>query len=73
MLKVDQVIEIVKLIIDSDDTIDIYQDISEIQNWNSVNALRLYAQLGKYHGKKIPVIRYMEAKTIFDIAQLVSK
>lgn len=73
MLKANKVIEIVKLIIDSDDTIDIYQDISGIQNWNSVNALRLYAQLEKYHGKKIPVINYMEAKTIFDIIQLVNK
>jgi len=72
VLELEDLIEIIDTVIDSETTLEAETVFETIPEWDSVNAMRLFTQLEKEVGKPISMKAYLKTKTIGDVFGLLT-
>ncbi|WP_045859452.1 acyl carrier protein [Teredinibacter purpureus] len=71
MIELDEVVELIQMIVDSEADITEAMGVDSIPGWDSVNALRLFSQLEKETGQKLSMKLFLETRTVADIVNFI--
>lgn len=71
MIQLNEIIEMIKMIVDSEDDINADVEFEFIPGWDSVNALRFFSQLEKEAGKALSMKNFLATRTVADVYQFV--